>query len=192
MSILTDMLADYVVADGVSYPINTDFRVWLEFDRIINSRKIKTENKTERIFKLCFRQEESVMLPRTAISALSALYEFYLREKPHAGGKESAKRVFSFEEDADYIYVAFLTQYQIDLLSVPYLHWHVFLALLNGLEDNRRLMKMIALRGVNVAEISDKERRKYYQKLQELYALSDNRTEAEKENDAAEILFSVM
>lgn len=192
MSILTDILPDYVVADGVAYPINTDFRVWLEFDRIINSRKIKAENKTELILKLCFKKEDSVILPRSTLSAISALYEFYLREKPHKSGKNSAKRVFSFDEDADVIYAAFLTQYQIDLLSVPYLHWHMFLALLNGLEDNRRLMKIISLRSVNVAEITDRERKKYYQRLQELYALTDNRSESQKEYEAAEILFSAM
>lgn len=189
MSILTEVMPNYVVVGGRAYPINTDFRVWLEFDCIMQNRDIKTEDKIGRIFRLCFSPKCRV-LPENAESAVSALLGFYMREKRKGGA--GGKRVFSFEEDADYIYAAFLTQYGIDLLSVPYLHWYSFYALLKGLSDDLRLMKIVSVRSVDTGEIRDNERKKYYRRLQEVYALADNRTDEEKEHDAAEILYGAM
>ena len=45
MSILTDELKDYITVGGRTYPVRTDFRVWLEVDRIINCADVKREDK---------------------------------------------------------------------------------------------------------------------------------------------------
>lgn len=191
MSILTEPLEKSVVVRDVRYPINTDFRVWMEFDNVVNSAEIKAESKTEILFRICFDKAKCKVLPESRREALCALYDFYVQKKGgKSGGKE--KRVFSFEEDAGYIYAAFLAQYNIDLLSVPYMHWYVFCALLNGLEENSRLMKIIALRSVNTAEIADKNRKQAYARLQKIYALGDKRSDEEKEREAAEILMQAM
>lgn len=192
MSILTSVLPDYILVDGIAYYINTDFRVWLEFDNVISSREIKPEAKAEILFRLCFNQTKCKIIPKSIEAAISSLYEFYTREKSLKKTDKPARCIFSFEEDADYIYAAFLSQYGIDLLSVPYMHWYVFIALFKGLQDDCRLMKIISVRSVNTDEIKDKERKKSYQKLQKVYALKDKRSELEKDYDAAEALFDMM
>lgn len=192
MSILTSVLPDYIIVDGTAYYINTDFRVWLEFDNVISSREIKPEAKPEILFRLCFNQNKCKILPKSIEAAISALYEFYTREKSLNKTEKPERFIFSFEEDADYIYAAFLSQYGIDLLSVPYMHWYAFMALFKGLREDCRLMKIISVRSVNTEEIKDKERKKSYQRLQKVYALKDKRSELEKDYDAANALFDVM
>lgn len=62
---------------------------------------------------------------------------------PRPTGSDTSERVIDYELDADLIYSAFYEQYKIDLLQtdetghVIKLHWHRFLALLNGLHDTR-------------------------------------------------------
>ncbi len=194
MSILTDVLTDSVRIDGVIYPIRTDFRVWLEVDKIINSNGIDEADKLIIILRLCFDNEACRGLPPVSEDTMSCLYDFYMWKKPYKNDakKEKTKNVFSFEYDAEYIYAAFLTQYGIDLLSVPYMHWHVFLALFKGLDDGCRLMKIISLRSVNPLEIKDESKRKCYRKLKEIYELPDSRSELQTEIDFADALFELM
>lgn len=191
MSILTEVLPEYVRVGGTAYPVKTDFRVWLEFDNVVNSKKIKPENKAEILMRICFDGNACRVPPEPADKAVSALYGFYAGERKGRIGS-GRKRFFSLERDAEYIYSAFLTQYGIDLLSVPYMHWYVFCALLGGLEEDRRLMKIISLRSVNPSEIKDGRKRNAYRRLQDMYALEDERSDEEKEFDTAEMLYEIM
>lgn len=194
MSILTDGMKDYIKVNARTYPIRTDFRVWLEIDRIINATDIKEEDKPIIIIRLCFEKDICRELPPLNKETLSCLYDFYMCKKPHkkVNGNGKTKNTFSFEYDADYIYAAFLAQYNIDLLSVPYMHWHAFLALFKGLDENCHLMKIISIRSVDLSEIEDDTRRKHYRKLKEIYGLPDKRSEIETEYDFADALSKMM
>ncbi len=189
MSILTESLPDYVTIDNRNYPVRTDFRVWLEVDEVINSPEFLPEEKLIILIRLCFDSEKCRSLPPCADKIMPALCNFYMcGMSPNKAEEAKKARVFSFSEDAEYICAAFLAQYGIDLLSVPYLHWYKFSALFKALDDNSRLMKIISWRSINLADIKDSEKRKYYRRLKEIYALSDNRTASEKEHDFAEEL----
>lgn len=194
MSILTDALPNYVIIDGIKYPIRTDFRVWLEFDNVISSQKIKAENKIEILIRLCFDKNKCRIAPPFSKETVSCLCDFYMCKKPHKKSRknDSCERVFSFEYDADYIYAAFFAQYGIDLLSVPYMHWYQFSALFKGLDEDSRLMKIISWRSVDLSQISDKQKRKAYQKLKEIYALPDERSELQRQYDMASAIFDII
>lgn len=190
MNILTDILPDSVMIDGKKYPVRTDFRVWLEFDRVL-ALSITEWEKAVILTRLCFDTKKCRKLPDSFEKAATALCNFYLcrqDEKKQHSKKTSKERVFSFEEDADYIYAAFITQYGIDLTEVKYMHWYKFSALFKGLDENCRFMKIISWRGASVDEIQDEGRRKYIRKMKELYALPDNRTELEKQQDMADAI----
>lgn len=190
MNILTDCLPSEVFIDGKKWCIRTDFRIWLEFDRLLHLRDIAAEEKFMIIAALVFDAEK---MPATRISqdsAMEALCDFYLCRKEQGSNKADKKEpcVFSFSEDADYIYAAFLSQYGIDLLSIPYMHWFVFSALLKSIDDSSRLMKIISWRSVRPEEEKNAEKRRYLERMKRLYALPDLRTEEEKEQDMAEAL----
>jgi len=54
--------------------------------------------------------------------------------------------VIDYELDSDLIYAAFLGQYGIDLIDIEELHWHKFLALLSGINENTKLREVMGYR----------------------------------------------
>ena len=66
-------------------------------------------------------------------------------------------RIYSFEEDAPYIYAAFLSQYGLDLTEIPFLHWWKFKALFGALEERHEFVKIMRYRSVEMC-IRDRKR----------------------------------
>ena len=81
--------------------------------------------------------------------------------------------------DADYIYSAFMSQYNIDLQDIEYLHWWKFRALFDSLNENNRLSKIIQYRSMDLSKIKDKEQKKFYKNMKKLYKI-DTISEEEK------------
>ena len=195
MSILTTPLKETIEVAGQEYPVRTDFRVWLSFEEILNRDRPLREKILE-IILLCIPDGEDRRLPPSMEELFEALGRFYAagfyKDNEQKKKKDNTKGVmtFSFEQDAEYIYAAFLAQYGIDLIDIPYLHWHKFQALLKGLEEKCRIMQIIGYRSIDLSEIKDKEQRERYRRLKEAYSLPDNRTEEEKDSDFAKRLFN--
>ncbi len=173
MSILTDLPPDWVTANGRRYPIYTDFRVWLEFSRVL-SGDLPPEEKLEAAFMLTLKEPSSAMSGGTEIA--DAILDFFACGKIGKASKKAAP-VLDYEADAEYIFAAFLQQYGIDLTKAEYMHWWHFQALLSCISDNTRLYSVIAWRSVDVGKIKDRERKKLAGRMQAKYALPKNRTE---------------
>jgi len=187
MNILTDTLPDFITVEGKKYCVNTDFRIWLEFDKIMHLENIGVKDKIMMVARLCFDKERIKVYPENINETMDGLLSFFLCGKsPQKDGSE--EKAFSFQHDSELIYSAFLTQYGIDLLSVPYMHWYVFSALFQGLEEQRRIMKIINWRLLDTNSVENKEKRKQFKKIKEFYALPDEKSKEEKEADIAEIL----
>ena len=61
--------------------------------------------------------------------------------------KIKSKKYMSFKYDAAYIYAAFMQTYGIDLHEqFGVMHWHTFLALLDGLSDETQFIKIVNIR----------------------------------------------
>ena len=194
MNILTEKLPDYITVDNVKYAVNTDFRIWMEFDSMLHNRTLNLKDKIMMVFRLCFDLEKCRILPEDINSAMDGLCTFYIcGKKPIKQGniRKASQRVLDYSQDSGYIYSAFLTQYGIDLLSVPYMHWYAFCALMDGLEDSRHLKKIIGFRVCCPDDVKNKEKRNYLKRMKELYALPDTRSDKEKEGDMAEILSNI-
>lgn len=123
-------LPNTITVSGREYSIYTDFRVWMRFE---NSLKGCHENDQIEIGYL-FKNERPIYSNIRDILAFSRPP----RELPRAvRGTSSDAIVIDFEIDGDLIYAAFLQQYGIDLVEIPELHWHKFLALLHGLKGTK-------------------------------------------------------
>lgn len=190
MNILTDKLPDCVEIDGIKYSVFTDFRIWMEFDRIMHRVELSTKDKFMMIFRLCLDIRRCKILPEDMMASMEALKRFYLcgKEIKETGAKK-CERALDYDYDSGYLYSAFLTQYGIDLLSVPYMHWYVFCALLEGLEEGREIIKIMRFRLARPEEEQNAEKRKYLKRMKEFYALNDSGTEKNKEEEIAEIIF---
>lgn len=68
------------------------------------------------------------------------------------------KKAIYYEQDAPYIISAFRREYQVNLLSVPYMHWWEFRMLLDGLNEESQIKKRIYWRTCDVSKMEKKER----------------------------------
>ena len=193
MNVFTEGLPDYITVDGVKYKVRTDYRVWMKFGEIISDNTKGTQKYLSAVI-LCFDPRIVTKLPPDPAATLEAMCDFYAcgkhtnTKKKHAEhNRAGCGRVFSFSEDWGYIYSSFLSEYGIDLLTSN-LHWQQFMALMGGLSEDSRFMKLIFYRTVNPEEAQDSSRRKYLRRMKQLCALPDNRSEEEKQSDLADKL----
>lgn len=169
MSIITGELPDSVEYKGEKYPVHTDFRRWIGFFDAAGKRDIAGMLKVYRV------------LPPSLDAAVRLGLDFGNGAAlPYGGGGK--RIVLDYETDGALIYAAFMGEYGIDLCEAE-LHWYKFCALLGGLGEERRLSKIMAIRGTETGKISDKERRREIRELQRIYAIPDRRSAAERDGD---------
>lgn len=127
-------LPDSISVDGVDYPVFTDYRVWIEFERGINRDGVYSTV----IFADSVPEGNSWVKEAVA----------FLRSKNSTpSGSGSGERILDLMEDGEFVVSSFQTAYGIDLTDGSYMHWHRFKALLDGLPDYTKLSKIIGYRG---------------------------------------------
>ena len=94
--------------------------------------------------------------------------------------KRNNNRAYDFEVDANLIFSAFMTQYNINL-NRDNLHWWEFMSLFNSLKDDTEIVKIMNYRTIDVNTIEDKKERKMYKQLQDYYSLENTITTEEKQ-----------
>ena len=185
MNILIDLLPESVEIDREHYEINTDFRIGILFELLMQDRAILDDEKIQIALGLYYPDT-----PHDAVQAVKAMLWFYScgKEKrdpdeAEAVGGGRIDVIYSFEYDAEYIYAAFLDQYEIDLQDIEHLHWWKFRAMFKSLKEDNLMSKIMGYRAMTInKDMSDSEK-KYYRKMKKIYALPDNRTQEEKERD---------
>lgn len=189
MNILIDKLP--TEKDGLI--INTSFRACILFEIMMTDKKISDENKILATLDLFFNNlpsnyEKALKNPSQALQVALWFYKGDLKEdiKKEVGYKEKnvtkqvRNDIYSFEFDDEYIFDSFLEQYNIDLNEID-LHWWKFKAMFKGLNENLLFSKIMSYRAIDLSKIKDKEEKKRYKKLKEIYKLPDMRTQEEKE-----------
>lgn len=187
MSLLIHKLPTQV--NGIK--INTDFRVSILFELLMQDKKVRNDLKIMKALQLYYPDFENISSIEKAIEQMLWFYRCGKEELANSNTineNKSNKRnqIYSYEFDDSYIYSAFLQQYTIDLQEIKYMHWWKFKALFDGLSEDTQIVKVMQYRSVNLAQIKDTERRNFYKKMKKLYALPDMRTQEEKEREFAE------
>lgn len=177
MNILIDLLPSSVKIDGTEYEINSDFRTSVLFSLLMEDDNLSEEDKVLQALNLYYP-----IIPDNLEEAIEQIKWFYSCGKldKSIGNKKvraNSKKVFDFEVDANYIYSAFMSQYNIDLQDIEQLHWWKFKALLEGLKEDNKLSKIIEYRSVDLSKIKDKEQRKFYKDMQKQYSLKKENAE---------------
>lgn len=195
MNILIDLLPEHVEIDGKKYPINTDFRISILFELLMQDKSILDREKVYIALNLYYPK-----IPHDLVQAVDKMLWFYRCGKDDeddsvkngsTAGNGRAGMIYSFEHDAEYIYSAFLDQYGIDLQDIEHLHWWKFRALFKGLKEDNLIVKIMGYRSIEITnDMSDSEK-KYYRKMKRIYALPDNRTQEEKERDFTDAIASL-
>lgn len=188
MNILIDLLPYTVQIGGVEYPINTDFRISILFELMMQDNSLSDEEKTYSALKLYYPE-----IPHDLNEAVDKLIWFYRcgKVKKTIGKNEDSEQeetdqqermIYSFEHDDNYIYSAFLSEYGIDLQDIEDLHWWKFRAMFLSLTENCEFKKIMGYRSVKITGNMSREQREFYQKMQRIHALPIPDDEQEKYN----------
>ena len=194
MNILIDVLPEHVEIDSIEYKINTDFRIGIMFELLIQDNTLTDMEKVEIALNLYYPE-----IPHDLIQALEKILWFYRcgkeydTEDPQEGteGTTQQQAIYSFEHDAEYIYAAFLDQYGIDLQDIEHLHWWKFRALFKGLKEDNLIVKIMGYRAIKIDDSMTDSEKKFYRRMKRIYALPDNRTQEEKERDFTNAIASL-
>lgn len=169
--------------------INTDFRISMLFELLMQDNEISDEEKIEQAIKLYYDNKKGNL--EKAFKNLKKSTEGILwffscgkedENKKTKTDRKEEKQIYSYEFDANYIYGAFKSQYNIDLQDDK-LHWWEFKALFESLEDQNKIVEIMGYRAMDISKIKDKDEKSRYKKLKKIYALPDMRTQEQKEAD---------
>lgn len=192
INILLDKLPQYT-KNGLK--IRTDFRESIKFELLMQDNKISEKDKIMYALNLYYYDISKIKDIKQAINDILWFYrcgkEIDKTEETDNSEEieKKQKQIYSYEFDDEYIYSSFLEYYGIDLNSIRYMHWWKFKALFNGLGEKTKIVEIMGYRSINIGKIKDKEMKKNYRKMQNIYALPDMRSEKQKEIDFAESLW---
>lgn len=193
-NILIDFLPKTVFIDDLEYEINSNFRESILFELMMQDKSFTDEEKIYQALSIYYPE-----IPGNLDGAIKEMLSFYKCGKEEEyentdsnASKSSSTKIYDFDYDADYIYSAFLSQYNIDLQDIEYLHWWKFKAMFNGLNSDNKVVEIMGYRSIKLNAIKDEEQRKHYRKLQRLYRLpiNTNKNEYEKQNELNKALIS--
>lgn len=182
---------DEVVKNRIKIDFDTNFRIAVAFEIMMQNPKYSMQAKTYQALKLFYPEMDEIKDVKKAIDDIIWFYSCGKSEEKTSRkkGKNKQKQIYSYEFDNDLIYSAFKNQYNIDLEEVEYLHWWKFKAMFEGLKSDNRIVEIMGYRAMDLTKIKDKDMKKHYKQLQEDYKLPDMRSEEEKEEDFAEALW---
>ncbi len=183
-----NILLDKLPTEYEGLKINTNFRSFILFELLMQDNDVEDKEKILLAIKLMYKEQ-----PINLKKAIDGILWFYSGGKEKKEEKKSAKKetkkrneIYSYKYDAELIYSAFLDQYGIDLNEIEYLHWFKFKALFEGLKDENKICQIMGYRALDISKIKDKKEREKYRKIKRQYALPDERTQEQKEQDFAE------
>ena len=174
---ITGKLPETVTIDGAEYPIRSDFRVGMLFDRIWGSG-MDERDKVIQLLGMYYPR-----IPANVPEAVSRMLWFYRcgepeeREEDGNGGRTRYQRrtskepAYSFAQDAPYIYAAFKEQYGIDLTDAR-MHWWKFMALFESLNEDTKMSRIMYYRKVSTAGLP-REKRAFLNEMKKLYRITD-------------------
>lgn len=189
---LARKLQNSIDYNGVTYKLNLAFdNVLLVFD-VLKDENIDDLFKVDVVMDLLLTQpheleDEQMVELYTLIMETIILQGKKQEVKRDLAGNvidedEDDKKLYSLEEDAQYIYASFLYDYQIDLIDQQgKMHWFKFNALLASLSDDTMFKRVIDIRQRKPNKHMTGEEKSNLMKLKQLYALKKSQEEIEFE-----------
>lgn len=169
-------LPDAIEVDGKLFYIKTNFRDWLKFGEIVDSREFKDWIESDFVVEngISFRDFFFLFdgeIPRA--NFITNLLAFYINpnETPHDNISDKKDiQSFDYIRDGEYIVGSFMQAYHINLTEIEYMHWHMFKALFVCLPGDTMIKEIMSMRTWNERD----DKRKYEEhkrKLREVWEL---------------------
>lgn len=164
MNLLVDKFSN--VVNGVK--IDTNFRVMILFEMLILDEKLSERDKIAQALLLFYDKE--TILNNDLNHLLDTIVELYQFGDSANSGGGGGSRVYSYEHDHQYIYSAFISQYNIDLSTVD-MDWRKFKALFLSLNEEQKISKIMSYRATKITNKMNKEEKVFYKKMKQIYRL---------------------
>ena len=188
MNLLLDNL-EQIVKNRIKEDFNTNFKSSILFELLMQESQLSNKVKVYQALKIYYPNISQITNIDKTIDNILLFYKCGKENEKETSPKirrENTRRIYSYEFDNQLIYSAFKAQYNIDLQDINYLHWWKFKAMFDALKEDNKIVEVMGYRAININNIKDKEKKKFYKKMKKLYALPDMRSEEEKEYDFAE------
>lgn len=190
MNILVDLVPITIKINNKKYDINSDFRISILFELLMQDNSMGDKDKMLMALKLYYP-----VIPKNLNEAIEQMLWFYrcgkdIRKSKGNGKGKSITQIYSFEHDDDYIYAAFMDQYGIDLQDIEYLHWWKFKAMFKSLKEDNEIVKIMGYRSMDLSKIKDKEQKAYYKRMKDLYEIPISKDEDRKLKEIEEALLN--
>ena len=200
MNLLIDRLPNAVTIMGKEYEIETDFRVSVLFELMMQDDDLSPTEKCLQSLQLYFPQVHFWRSEEQIVEAIKSIIWFYKcgrsdkereRKKRDDDDEEGEKpeRYYSFDYDDEYIYAAFLQQYGINLTTAR-LHWWEFRALFKGLSHDCEFCKIMGYRATKITGEMSKGEKDFYHKMKKLHALPLSEKEQEYQDALEDALMN--
>ena len=179
MNILTDELPTTLQVGPTEYPINSDFRPCLKTILAFEDNDLTPQEKQIILFVNLFGE-----IPNEIQEAATQAI-WFLNGGQASEEKAESIKVYSFGQDANFIYAAFRQTHGIDLQTAN-MHWWQFLALFMDLGQDTTFCQLIGLRKRLKTGKATKEERAAAREMGELIEVPeiDQRTLDQKEREA--------
>ena len=181
MSILTEQLPEAVLIDGKEHPINTDFRTAIKIIEAFESEELTTIEKNEIMLELLYGENN---IPDNINEAVEMALRFLDgdKEEAHSDEENSSEcvRLYSFTQDADYIFSGILQTHGVDV-SKQKIHWWKFLILFMDLDKDCFFSQLLSIRSRLKKGKLTKEERVWYNENKKIVDLPERYSEEEEE-----------
>lgn len=161
------------------YKINTDYRIALKCNEVIQSN-IQDEERSLAVIYLLFGDKG--LNDSHNWNKLLNIAIKYLRCGREIEEENDEEPNMSFEQDERYIRASFFSDYKIDLTKT-YMHWWQFYDLLCGLTEDCVLNRVRFVRDFDISQIKDGKEYEKWAKQKEQVALKHEKSLEEKRLD---------
>lgn len=171
MNLLTDDLPEAIEITGEEIPINYDYRTGLRIMEVWEDPELTGWEKQQATVALLYKTAPSD-LQEACRMALLFLDCGETKEKDEGAGPEVG-RLFSFTQDARFIFTGILQTHGVNLAEKPDLHWWVFCSLFLDLGDCF-FTQLIHLRKQIKSGKATKDERQRYTAMREIVDLGES------------------
>ena len=168
MNILVDTAPQAVEIDGTEYRLKTSFRDALLTMLAFEDRSLTMNEKAQIVLVNLYEE-----IPENTPAALDKADWFLNGGAPERDEPVRERRLYSFSQDANYIYAAFRATHGIDLGTTD-LHWWHFLSLFMDLGQDTTFCQMVAMRKRYYAGKCTREERQAIAEMGSAFYIEDN------------------
>lgn len=177
-------LQNEVEIDGVTYTLDLSFDNVLRLFDMLNDKDIsgvlQILTGIEMLLNVCLlydietQEEIFYQVFKSTIGKDTEEYQQVdIKGNPMPSMDETDEKTYDLKQDAEYIYASFMSDYGIDLFEKQgELHWDKFKALLGGLTDGSKFLRVIEIRTAELPKGKGTgKQREQMKKLKREYAL---------------------